>query len=361
MSYKLTSKTAALQPYDPSEGTYRIRLDANESFLMPTVDDRELMAGAAADTALNRYPDPLAEEVCRAFAGLYEIRRELVTAGNGSDELISLILSTFLQKGEKVLNVSPDFSMYRFYTAITETPCVVMDKGDDLRIDPQRVLDTIQQENIRLFIFSNPCNPTSLGLDREAVRTIITGTDALIVVDEAYMDFWDQSLLQEADRYDNLIVLRTASKALGLAALRLGFAVANPTLTAVLRAAKSPYNVNGITQAMAAVALRNRLYKDEYRTLLIESRDRLIAGLKGLREQGLLDKVYDSCTNFAYVETIYAVEVYEKLKERGILVRLFGDRHLRITAGNEAENRELLDTLDFLLKIAVHRVGGKGK
>ena len=81
----------------------RIRLDANESFLMPTVDDRELMAGAAADTALNRYPDPLAEEVCRAFAGLYDIRRELVTAGNGSDELISLILSTFLQKGEKVL------------------------------------------------------------------------------------------------------------------------------------------------------------------------------------------------------------------------------------------------------------------
>ena len=163
MSYKLTSKTAALQPYDPSEGTYRIRLDANESFLMPTVDDRELMAGAAADTALNRYPDPLAEEVCRAFAGLYEIRRELVTAGNGSDELISLILSTFLQKGEKVLSVSPDFSMYRFYTAITETPCVVMDKGDDLRIDPQRVLDTIPVSYTHLDVYKRQASDRPRG------------------------------------------------------------------------------------------------------------------------------------------------------------------------------------------------------
>lgn len=87
--------------------------------------------------------------------------------------------------------------MYRFYTAITETPCVTLDKGEELRIDPEKVIRTIREEKIRLFIFSNPCNPTSLGLKREDVRRIITETDALIVLDEAYMDFWDQSLLDE--------------------------------------------------------------------------------------------------------------------------------------------------------------------
>ena len=95
-----------------------------------------------------------------------------------------------------------------------------------------------------MVIFSNPCNPTSLGLNREQVRRLITSVDALVVVDEAYMDFWDQSILQEVHQYDNVIVLRTCSKAVGMAALRLGFAVANPTITRALRAVKSPYTVN---------------------------------------------------------------------------------------------------------------------
>ena len=191
--YTLAPKAGSLHPYDCSEGVYRVHMDANESFLLPTEADRMKMARAAADVALNRYPDPLARDLCAAFASLYKVKPELVTAGNGSDELISVILSTFLQKGEKVLTVAPDFSMYRFYTAITETPCVTLDKGEELRIDPEKVIRTIREEKIRLFIFSNPCNPTSLGLKREDVRRIITETDALIVLDEAYMDFWDQS------------------------------------------------------------------------------------------------------------------------------------------------------------------------
>lgn len=361
MFYRPAPKTARYTPYHPTEGTCRIRLDANESFLMPTVNDRERMLHAAADIALNRYPDPIAEEVCRNFAELYGIQRELVTAGNGSDELISLILSAFLQKGEKVLTLNPDFSMYRFYTAITENPCLVLDKGEDLRVDPQKVLQTIEQEGIRLFIFSNPCNPTSLGLEKEGIRFLLKRTDTLIVVDEAYMDFWDQSLLPEVEKYNNLMILRTASKALGLAALRLGFAVANPELTKILQAAKSPYNVNSVTQAMAAVVLRNRQYHTSYFDLLIESRDMLVNGLKELESQNLLDKVYDSCTNFAYVETQYAEQLFEQLKERGILVRLLDSNHLRITAGTQAENRELLDTVEFLMKMAMHQTRGRDR
>jgi len=352
MSYELCEKAKALEPYDPVEGTYRIRLDANESFLLPTETDREKMASAIAELSFQRYPDPLCTDVCRAFAKLYDVDPSMVTAGNGSDELIGLIMSVFLQKGDKVLTLSPDFSMYRFYTSITETPCVVMPKNDDLTIDVDGVIDTINKENIRLFIFSNPCNPTSLGIDREAVRRIITETQALIVLDEAYMDFWDQSLLPEVGNYDNLIILRTASKALGMASIRLGFAVANPTLTAVLRAAKSPYNVNSATQAIAGVALSNPLYKEVYIDLLVESRKQLSAGFRRLLEKGYIQKLYDSCTNFVLIEVEDAPYFWSELADFGIVVRCFGQNCLRITAGKESENKEVIAAIE---SVARHR------
>ena len=347
--YTFCEKAKALTPYDPSEGVYRVRMDANESFLLPTEQDRIAMAQAAAETALNRYPDPLAREVCASFARAYGVKPELVTAGNGSDELISIILSVFLQKGEKALTLSPDFSMYRFYTSITETPCITLEKGEDLRIPVERVLETVKRESVRLLIFSNPCNPTSVGLGREEVRRILGGTDALVVLDEAYMDFWDQSLLDEVACHDNLIILRTCSKMLGMAALRLGFAVANPQITAVLRAAKSPYNVNAVTQGMANVVLANPVYRDVYRDLLIESRNMLLEGFRKLQADGLIDRVYDSCTNFVYLRLADAKRIYALLLDRGILIRRFGEGHLRITAGTQAENEELLAVMRFLL------------
>ncbi len=346
--YRLSDKAIALTPYDPSEGVYRVRMDANESFLLPTDLDRKKMAQAAADIALNRYPDPLAREVCASFAQAYGIRSELVTAGNGSDELISLILSVFLQKGEKVLTLSPDFSMYRFYTTIAETPCMTLEKDEDLRISVDQVLDTLAKENIRLLIFSNPCNPTSVGLDRGDVRRLLNGTDALVVLDEAYMDFWDQSLLNEVEKYDNLIILRTCSKMLGMAALRLGFAVANPRLTGILKAAKSPYNVNAVTQAMANVVLANPIYKNVYREILIESRNELLTSLRKLEAEGLIDRIYDSCTNFVYIRLKGAKRIYDLLRDRGILVRRFGDDYLRITAATQAENEEVTAVIRFL-------------
>ncbi len=352
MSYTLSDKTASLKPYTPNEGVYRIRLDANESFLLPTESDRDAMGQVIAELDLRRYPDPLATEACEAFAALYGLHPSTVTAGNGSDELISVIMSVFLQKGEKVLTVSPDFSMYRFYTDITENPCIVLDKNDDLTIDVDRVIDTINSERIRLFIFSNPCNPTSLGLDRAAVRRIIRETSALIVLDEAYMDFWDQSLLDEVAQYDNLIILRTASKALGLAAVRLGFAVANETLTGILRAAKSPYNVNAATQAIATIALSNPLYKEVYVDLLVQSRKQLSDGLAPLVKKGYIRKLYESCTNFVLIELDDAKYFWEELADFGVMVRLFGEDRLRITAGTEAENKEVIAGI---ASIARHR------
>lgn len=340
--YRLCDKAAALQPYIVDTNNYRIRLDANESFLQPTQTDLEAMQAAAAEVVLRRYPDPAATELCRAFAKNYGVPEKLVTAGNGSDELISVIFSAFLQKDDTVVTVAPDFSMYRFYAQLAEKQCVVFQKADDLTLDVTALLHTMEQSKARMLIFSNPCNPTSLGITADQVRTLIRGTDALVVLDEAYMDFWDQSLLAEVEQYDNLIILRTCSKALGLAALRIGFAVANPKLTAVLQAAKSPYNCDSVTAAMASVILNNPLYREVYLPILCQSRDMLLQGAQALQQQGLITRAFSTCTNFVFIEMPRADAVFEDLKDCGILVRCFGDRYLRITAGTESENREVL-------------------
>lgn len=343
--YLPAEKTKKLIPYQPIQGEYRVRLDANESFLLPTEEDRIAMASAAANVAFNRYPDPMAAGLCADFAELYGISPEYVTAGNGSDEIISIIYYALLEKGEKVLTLTPDFSMYAFYSSIAETECISLSKGEDMAVDVDLVLDTIKKEKIRMVIFSNPCNPTSLGLAADDVRRLITGTDALVVVDEAYMDFWDQSLIKEAHEYQNLVLLRTCSKALGLAALRVGFAVANKTLTRILKAAKSPYNVNAVSQEMARVVLKNPLYRTVYTEILITSRNMLIDGLRRLESQRLIEKVYESRTNFAFIKLQDSEEVFKFLFDNGIIVRNIGKNHLRITAGREEENKEVISAI----------------
>ncbi|MDR1892987.1 MAG: aminotransferase class I/II-fold pyridoxal phosphate-dependent enzyme, partial [Oscillospiraceae bacterium] len=236
--YNLPEKLRTLAPYAPPSGDFPIRLDAKESFISVPADIKAKMLDAAGGVLFNRYPDPMAARVCESFAAYYGINPENVAAGNGSDDLISVITNAFLKKGGRLLTLSPDFSMYPFYGHIAEAKLEVMQKKACLSIDVDALM--YRAGECDMLIFSNPCNPTSLGLRREDVRKIITGTNALVVLDEAYMDFWDQSLLGEINEFNNLIILRTCSKMIGLAALRLGFAVANKTLITAVKAAKSP-------------------------------------------------------------------------------------------------------------------------
>lgn len=338
MSYSLNSKIRDLKPYDPIEEEYRIRLDANESFLSVPQEIKDGILREVDRVAFHRYPDSLAKEVSVAFADYYGIDPSWVTVGNGSDESISVIMSAFLMKGDKVLTISPDFSMYRFYASIVEAESIEFQKEEDLSISVDKLIQTAQQEQVSMIIFSNPCNPTSLGLNRDSVRQLIRSVDALVVLDEAYMDFWDQSLLEEVADYDNLIILRTCSKAFGMAAVRLGFAVANPTLTNAIKAVKSPYNSNTLTQKIGSELFR---HPDILRCgirQIVESKNKLYQDLKELESDcGEKIFVYESCTNFVFIRTEDAKEIYHFFLKRSIAVRLFPG-FLRISAGNPEEN-----------------------
>jgi histidinol-phosphate aminotransferase len=227
MAYEVNEKIRELVPYQPITGNYRIRLDANESFLVPENEILKAIQKDAVSVAFQRYPDPIAQELCEAFAKAYNVNVENVVAGNGSDELISLLFSSFLMKGECAVTLSPDFSMYSFYCGIAEGQNKEFKKRDDFSFSIDDLIDFVNKNKARMLIFSNPCNPTSLGVKREEIRKLVSSVNALVVLDEAYMDFWDQSMLSEVNQYDNLIILRTCSKAIGAASLRLGFAVSN--------------------------------------------------------------------------------------------------------------------------------------
>jgi histidinol-phosphate aminotransferase len=346
MAYRLNDKIRELKPYEPIKGSYRIRLDANESFIGLPESVRSKMLDAAAQIPYNRYPDSKAAELCTRFAEYYGVNPENVTAGNGSDELISVICNAFLMRGETMMTVAPDFSMYRFYASVSEAYCVEYQKKPDLSIDVDELISAVNSHNANMLLFSNPCNPTSLGLNREEVRRLIRSVQALVVLDEAYMDFWDQSLIQEADQYDNLILLRTCSKAFGMAGIRLGFAVANPTLTNALKAVKSPYNVNSLTQKIGSIILGECELHRQALEKIIASREELYEEIRRIEQKYPQElHAYSTVTNFVLIRLDEAGEIYQKLLNEGIAVRFMGD-FLRVTAGSHEENSEFIQAFE---------------
>lgn len=347
--FQLNEKVKNLTPYEPISGTYEIRLDANESFLTFPESIENEMVEALKNSALNRYPDPNATKLVEGFSKYFNINPECVTAGNGSDEIISVIMNAFLQKGDKILTLEPDFSMYRFYAEIAECESVKYQKDDNLDVNIDDVIALANSEKVRIVIFSNPCNPTSRIVTKDDVRKLINNTEALVVLDEAYMDFAeDESLLNEFEKYDNLIILKTCSKALGSAALRLGFAVANKTLTNVIRAVKSPYNVNSVSQALGEVLFSHPDYIDNCIETVVNSRKELYSRILEIKSDKI-EKVYETHTNFVFMKVKNAKQVFEKMKENSIIIRNMGD-YLRITAGTKYENEKMLETFKKVLE-----------
>ena len=180
--YELNEKLKKIEAYDPIEGNYKIRLDANESCYNINEMFGDKIAEAVKKISLNRYPDPMAQGAVKAFAELYNIPEDYITAGNGSDELISILCSSFLEKGDKVLTLSPDFSMYAFYSGLFELEVETLRKEDTLRINVSSVIEYCNNNNIKALIFSNPCNPTSLGLKREDVIKLVRSVCCLVIV-----------------------------------------------------------------------------------------------------------------------------------------------------------------------------------
>ncbi len=352
MKYNLPKRILNLTPYSPIDGDYDIRLDANEGYFELTQAQKSLLSDKMAEIPFNRYPDPYAVALCEKFADFYGVKASAVVAFNGSDESIGLLVSTFFEKHDKIAVFEQDFSMYKVYTEIYGVECVTLPKRADLTIDVDMAIERINSEGISAVIFSNPCNPTSIAMKRAEVIRLIESVEALVIVDEAYMDFCEESIIDVASSYENVILLKTCSKAVNLAGMRIGFTVANTLFTLALKASKAPYNLNRVSQVVGEIVLSDKAFLENAfadtikQTALLKNRVSALAD-----KYSGIECVYPSATNFVYIKTPLAERCFVELLEKSIAIR-YMKQYLRVSCGTAEENEKFLAEFENILKNA---------
>lgn len=330
-----------LEPYRSARDDYEkgTLLDANENSYGSPIQNVE---------GLNRYPSPYQWELRSKIAELRGVRTENVFVGVGSDEAIDLLMRIFCEpEKDRILVTPPTYGMYSVSANIHNIPVDEVLLTPDFNLDPEAVLKGVR-ENTKMILLCSPNNPTGNDMSVDTMKHLAAEFHGIVVVDEAYVDFSDrESLAKEVAKYPNLVVLQTLSKAFGLAGIRLGIAIAAENVIQYMLKVKAPYNVNSLTSHYALKAFENLDTVRFNIEKIKEERDRLA---KALSMQPFVQKVYPSDANFLLFKIENAYSVYQKLAERGVIVRYRGneprcDNCLRVTVGTPDENDLFLSTL----------------
>jgi histidinol-phosphate aminotransferase len=326
------------------------KLNQNESpFDFPAELKREVFEQAAA-VQWQRYPEFAPPELLELLAGHYAWLPEGILVGNGSNELIQATLSVTLGAGDKVVAPSPTFSLYRLLTTVFGGSYVPVPLADGFAYDVDRLIETAVRERARVIVLNSPNNPTGSALPDGAAKRILEETDALVLCDEAYQDFGGPTALPLLGRWGRLVVLRTFSKAFGLAGMRFGLALAHPQVAREIAKGKLPYNVNLVTLIAARVALSHAPMLVARIREVMSTRDRFVTRLQ--RVAGLT--VYPSSANFVLFRSqrVPAKELFRRLRdEYGILVRDVSDgphlaQCLRVSIGTDEDMDAVIGALE---------------
>lgn len=347
-----------IEPYDPNFTPTRINLSANENTYPLPDGVRAAIDAALAATPLNRYPDPLSNELRDELAAWLGVERAQICVGNGGDELLFNIMLAFGGRGRTLLTCPPDFSEYAFFASLVETDTSSVPR------DPETFAPQVDEllraaATANLVIVTSPNNPTGDLFPLDAVERLCDACPGIVLVDEAYGEFADagSSALPLLARHSNLVILKTLSKAFGAAGIRCGYVVAAPEVIEVFSAVRQIYSVNVLTQAAALAAVRARAaYKPVVEQIRFE-RERLHTALSDLLvclpQPG---QVWPSQGNFILARIPQASRVRERLRdEYSILVRDFSYAPgltdcLRITVGTPEENDAVIAALTELVK-----------
>ncbi len=278
-----------------------------------------------------------------AFGRVYDLQASQLMAGNGSDQMLGFLIGSFLGEGKKLYTWNPDFSMYDYYAANYGASVLKYDTQEDGSFDLDAFIAYGKENNVDMVLFSNPNNPTGYCLQADKVLEIVNAfSDIPVVVDEAYMDFSDQSVLDQLENYANLYVTRTMSKAYGMAGIRLGFLASSVKNMEQLRPYAVPYALNTITQRIGTIVLKhNDLYVQQTKDT-IARREGMYAKLKDFQSITF----YPSQANFIRGKVKKNKEQLLALFEQAhIVIRNYADDTFRITIGLEEENQKVLDVL----------------
>jgi histidinol-phosphate aminotransferase len=332
---------SSLTAYNAKEIPCRVKLDANES---PFGFGEALKAVQGIHT--NRYPDPEAKRLIRLIAQDLGVEEDNILQGNGSDELIYYLIATF---GGPVLFPVPTFSMYGIIAQALGEKKIAIPLNEDFDIDIEKTLAAIKKEKPRLIFLSSPNNPTGNCFSSDAILKIVDASGGLVVVDEAYQPFSSRrGFLPLLRDYENLLIMRTLSK-VGLAALRLGFLAADSQIISEVNKVRLPFNVNALSQAVAAEALKEKKKMKEFIRDIVAERERLINEMEKIK--GV--KPFPSEANFILLGVGEAGKTYDALLKKGILVRNMHEAVpgcLRVTVGTRRENDAFLRALTLVTR-----------
>lgn len=357
MSRYFTAELAALEPYTPGEQPQNrqyIKLNTNESPYPPAPGVAGAVEQAAAKLAL--YSDPESGALVRAAADWFGVQPGNVLCGNGSDENLMLAIRAFCSKDRPLAFADVTYGFYPVWCQLFGIPRAVLPLKEDFTLDPADYYGLDQSRNVGAIVIANPNAPTGLALPAGALAEVARrNPGAVVIVDEAYVDFGGESCVPFVRRGDpaNLMVVQTFSKSRSLAGGRLGLSLAPEALTADLKRVKysmNPYNVNRMTEAAGIAALADRAYFEQNCAAIRATRAQTTAAL---RRRGFT--VLDSSANFVFARCprLPGGELYRRLKDRGVLVRHFDAPRLadwlRITIGSPEQMQGLLKALDAVL------------
>ncbi len=332
-----------LTGYRPETAPAEVCLDANElAFPLPEGVRRAIDARLAA-VDLRRYPDPEAKELKRAIADRFGLDPAGLVLGNGSDELIAILVTAFGERPAKVLVPTPTFAMYEIIATCHGVLPLAVPLTEGFDLDVEQMVEVAAREEPKLIFLASPNNPTGRRYPEEAIVRLLEETGAVVVVDEAYADFAGATVTPLLPRHDNLVVMRTLSK-VGLAALRVGFLAANPLLAYQLNKVRLPYNVGSLPQAAAAAALARWEEIEPLVAQVVAERGRLQAALAAL--PGV--EPVPSEANFVLFRAPRAEAVHKGLLEQGVRIKRLGgglEGWLRVTVGTPKENDRFLAAL----------------
>ena len=327
-------------PGEQPKGMTFIKLNTNENPYPPSPEVEKVLRNFDS-SRLRLYPDPLCDELRDTAASLYGVGRENIIAGNGSDDILTIAIRSFTSEKKALACLNPSYSLYKVLARIQGAPCKEIKLNSDFSL-PDDLLE--QSKGAGLFIFARPNAPTGNAFPMKSIEKFCAGFDGAVMIDEAYADFADDNCMQLVGKYPNVIIGRTLSKSYSLAGARLGLAVASPAIIDGMMKVKDSYNVNMLTQKLAAVAMRDQAYFKEVTSKIKNTRARLSGELKKF---GFT--VTNSETNFLFVSPPggNGEGYYKFLRENLILVRYFSGPvtgpYVRITIGTDEETDKLLE------------------
>lgn len=336
----------AMEPYssarDEYQGAAQILLDANEN---------------PFPSEWNRYPDPRQRQLKSAFAARLGLDAEQVFLGNGSDEAIDLLFRIFCRPGQdSILTCPPTYGMYKVSAGVNDVAVQRIHLNGHYQLDLEALQPQFANPDTKLIFLCSPNNPTGNLLEKADIEAVLKAFPGIVVVDEAYVDFSPAgSTAAWVNRFPNLVVLRTFSKAWGMAGLRLGAALASREIISLLDRIKPPYNVNALTQKLALEALQKDTIQESVATI-VKERERL---RRVLPEFPGITEVLPSDANFLLVRFEKPLVVFAELRENGIIVRNRSQQvpgGLRLTIGTPQENTRLLNALEqaLLPNVSIH-------